>query len=98
MACALAAWPPQKNVGTAPYPKELRSAVAAGGPAPIFDTPDGVRGGARVIGVERRDERWGLIAQGGFFLPERFAHRDRVRRRDMETHIANDDGTPGRAD
>ena len=34
-ACALAAWPPQKNVGTAPHPKEIHRTVAAGVPAPI---------------------------------------------------------------
>jgi hypothetical protein len=32
---ALAAWPPQKNVGTAPYPKGFHRAVVAGVPAPI---------------------------------------------------------------
>jgi hypothetical protein len=34
-ACALAAWPPQKNVGTVPHPIELHSAMVAGMPAPI---------------------------------------------------------------
>jgi hypothetical protein len=34
-ACALAAWPPQKNVGTVPYPKEFHRTVVAGVPAPI---------------------------------------------------------------
>jgi len=34
-ACALAAWPPQKNVGTVPYPKEFHRTVVAGRPAPI---------------------------------------------------------------
>src|SRR3977135_489923 len=34
-ACALAAWPPQKNVGAAPHPKEFHRTVAAGVPAPI---------------------------------------------------------------
>ena len=34
-ACALAAWPPQKNIGTAPHPKEFHRTVVAGVPAPI---------------------------------------------------------------
>src|ERR1700694_3772963 len=34
-ARALAAWPPQKNVGAASHPKEFHRTVAAGVPAPI---------------------------------------------------------------
>src|SRR5258708_19312877 len=34
-ACALAAWPPQKNLGTVPYPNDFHRTVVAGRPASI---------------------------------------------------------------
>src|SRR5688500_13722200 len=45
-ACALAAWPPQKNVGTAPYPKEFTEPWL---PACRCQSPDGLRCGRSAV-------------------------------------------------